>query len=568
MRYSEVKKLNKKIIKNLKGKEINIAVLSNVTVNSLKEILELELRKEGLNAKVSIGNFDSFLSESEKYSSFDAVIFFWEIVNLVPEISEEYYFYSKKEMIQIARQKEAEIKQTLKNLKHVPLVIFNKFSTYKFDKNPIAESSLSDLTERLNLFLKQEKEKNTFLVDLNKIFFSVNFPINEKQYFLTSELYKDDFYFKYSESIKYLFLALYGKTKKVLVLDCDNTLWGGIIGEDGEDELKLGGSSNEGKIFKRVQNIVKRYKDQGVLIALCSKNNAEDVDSVFFNNKNMILNNEDIVVKKINWKDKASNLKEISKELNLSLDSFIFVDDSKFEIGLINKALPEVKTILVPSNLYDFPEKMKNLSIDFFNISGSKEDSERTSLYINERRRKEKKNSFDSLENYLNSLELILKIQKKKEISISRAAQMCQKTNQFNLTTIRHTEQDIKNFIEDDETKIYTFELSDKFGSYGITGLSICKVDKVKQIAKIDSFLMSCRVIGRNIEIKFLEKIIEDLKKDNVNLVKAKYIETKKNTQFKDFYLKMGFKQTKDPEIFSLEIKKFKSKNLKYIKIV
>lgn len=568
MKYSEIKKLNKKIIKNLRGKEISIAVLGNVTVNSLKEILELELRKEGLKAEVSIGNFDSFLSESKKFSSFDAVIFFWEIVNLVPEISEEYYFYSEEKMTEIANQKEVEIKKALKNLKCVPLVIFNKFSTYKFDKNPIQESILSALAERLNFFLKQEKEKNTFLVDLNKLFFNVNTPISEKQYFLTSELYKDDFYFKYSKSIKHLFLALYGKSKKVLVLDCDNTLWGGIIGEDGEEGIKLGISSNEGKIFMKVQNIVKRYKDQGVLIALCSKNNADEVDSVFLNNKNMILKNEDIVVKKINWEDKASNLKEISKELNLSLDSFVFVDDSKFEIGLINKELPEVKTILVPSNLYDFPEKMLNLSIDFFNISGSKEDRERTSLYIDEEKRKKNKKSFNSIESYLNSLELKLKIQEKKEISVSRAAQMCQKTNQFNLTTIRFSEQDIENFIEDNDTKIYTFELSDKFGSYGITGLSICEVDKKIKEAKINSFLMSCRVIGRNIEIKFLEKIIEDLKKDKIDVVKAKYIETKKNIQFRDFYLNMGFEQTEDPEIFSLEIGKFKSKDIKYIKIL
>lgn len=569
MKWSEIKKLNRQLKENLKGDLKEIVILSNVTTDSLKEILELELRKENINADVSIGNFDSIVSDSIKFSSSDAVIIYWEMANLVPDISDNYYSFSSKNIDEIVEQKINEIEETFKNLKKVPLVIFNKFSSFKFDKNPLISNSVSIIGNHLNAFLEKNKNKNTFLVDLNKIFYLLKNPINERQFSLTSELYTEEFYFKYSEYIKFLFMSLYGKSKKVLVLDCDNTLWGGVLGEEGENNIQINKDNVEGKIYRSVQKIVKNFMNEGVLIALCSKNNLEDVDLVFSKNKNMILEEKDIVIKKVNWKDKASNIKEISEELNLSLDSFVFVDDSKFEIGLVNKELPEVKTLLVPEALEDYPSSMQSLELDFFKVSSSSEDKNRTSLYTEEENRKKAKKSYDSIKDYLASLNLKLKIHKENEVVISRAAQMTQKTNQFNLTTKRYAEEDIKKFIDDNFAKIYSFELSDKFGDYGITGLSICKINKKNEIeAEIDTFLMSCRVIGRDIEKVFLEEVLKELFKDGVSIIKARYKETQKNKQVANFYLDMGFNEDKKENEYSLKKENFKSKRINYIKLI
>ncbi len=569
MKWSEIKKLNRQLKENLKGGLKEIVILSNVTTNSLKEILELELRKENINANVSIGNFDSIVSDSIKFSSSDAVIIYWEMANLVPDISDNYYSFSSKNIDEIVEQKMNEIEETFKNLKKVPLVIFNKFSSFKFDKNPLISNSVSIIGNHLNTFLEKNKNKNTFLVDLNKIFYLLKNPINERQFSLTSELYTEEFYFKYSEYIKFLFMSLYGKSKKVLILDCDNTLWGGVLGEEGENNIQINKDNVEGKIYRSVQKIVKNFMNEGVLIALCSKNNLEDVDLVFSKNKNMILEEKDIVIKKVNWKDKASNIKEISEELNLSLDSFVFVDDSKFEIGLVNKELPEVKTLLVPEALEDYPSSMQSLELDFFKVSSSSEDKNRTSLYTEEENRKKAKKSYDSIKDYLASLNLKLKIHKENEVVVSRAAQMTQKTNQFNLTTKRYAEEDIKKFIDDNFTKIYSFELSDKFGDYGITGLSICKINKKNEIeAEIDTFLMSCRVIGRDIEKVFLEEVLKELFKEGVSIIKARYKETQKNKQVANFYLDMGFNEGKKENEYSLKKENFKSKRINYIKLI
>ena len=569
MKWSEIKKLNKELKKNLKGNIKEIIILSNVTTNSLKEILELELRKENINANVTIGNFDSIVTDSVKYSSSDAVIIYWEMANLVPDISDNYFSFSAREIEEIVEQKINEIEETFKNLEKVPLVLFNKFSSFKFDKSPLISSGASVISNHLNAFIENKKNKNTFLIDLDKIFYLLKNPINERQFSLTSELYTEEFYFKYSENIKFLFMSLYGKSKKVLILDCDNTLWGGILGEEGENNIQLGKDNIEGKIYLSVQKIVKNLMNKGALIALCSKNNLEDVDLVFSKNKNMILENKDIIIKKINWKDKASNIKEISEELNLSLDSFVFVDDSNFEIGLVNKELPEVKTILVPENLEDYPSCMQSLELDFFKLSFSSEDKKRTSLYFEEESRKKFKKSYNSIRDYLASLNLKLKIHKQNEVLVSRAAQMSQKTNQFNLTTKRYAQEDIQEFINDSLARVFTFELSDKFGDYGITGLSICKINKEDKItAEIDTFLMSCRVIGRDIEKVFLEEVIKELFKEGASIIKASYEETLKNGQVANFYLDMGFDKSQKSNQFYLKKENFKSKKINYIELI
>ena len=420
-------------------------MISNITINSLKEILELVLRKEKINVTIKLGDFDSLMRDSIKFSTSDAVIIFWEIANLIPGLSENFSSLSIEKQNEIVDQKKIEIKEVLENLEKTPLVLFNKFSSHKYDNDPVCYHKASFISNLLNKELEIVKKNNTFLIDLNKIFHTAENAINERQYD-QPELYTNLFYIKYSDSIKHFFMSLYGRTKKVLIMDCDNSLWGGILGEDGENEIAIGRDSVKGKIYLKVQKIIKKFVSEGTLLALCSKNNSKDVDEVLRKNKNMIIKDEDIIIKKVNWKDKASNIQEISKELNLSTDSFIFVDDSKFEIGLINKEFPEIKTILVPENLEDYPSLMQNLEKDFFRLSSTSEDKIRTQLYSEEDERKKTKKYFENLKDYLRSLNLKLKIHK----GVLPCSSNESRTNQFNLTTKRYSEEDIKKFIQDD----------------------------------------------------------------------------------------------------------------------
>lgn len=290
-----------------------------------------------------------------------------------------------------------------------------------------------------------------------------------------------------------------------MVLDCDNTLWGGIIGEDGYNGIELSDSTMRGKAFREVQTIVKGLLRDGVLLALCSKNNSSDVDQVLNDHPYMILRNGDLVAQKINLQDKVTNLKELASELNLCLDSFVFVDDSSFEVGLIQKELPQVMCIQVPQKFSEYSSVIRKLRREFFSLARTAEDERKTIMYQQEHLRKEQSSEINSIDEYLTSLGLKIEVTWDPHITVSGAAQLTQKTNQFNLTTKRYTEADIHRMLSDSSYRIAPFSVEDRYGDYGVTGMTIIQRDKVvPNQCVIDSLLMSCRVIGRNIELRVL----------------------------------------------------------------
>ena len=226
-------------------------------------------------------------------------------------------------------------------------------------------------------------------------------------------------------------MSIKGKSKKVLVLDCDNTLWGGILGEDGINGIKINGLSYPGRIFYEVQQILLSLKNQGVLLAICSKNNLSDIEDVFERHPDLILKSDDFVVKKVNWKDKATNILEISKELNVGIESIVFVDDSKFEVGIVKDVHPSVETFLVPENLTQYPTEISKLGSLFYKTSYSKEDILKTKNVLEEKKREKKKKSYRLVEDYLSSLGLEIELFWNEKSQVSRAAQLSQK--QINL---------------------------------------------------------------------------------------------------------------------------------------
>jgi FkbH-like protein len=570
MKWGQILKRNKELGMAMSGRVRRIALLSNTTVFQLKDILELNLRESGVAAEVHLGNYDSIVQDSERFSQYDAVLIFWELSNLLDGFNFKVNLLNYDQLKAITDKVRAEIQLSLENLKSTPMVLFNRFTSLPYDYEILKNNKLSVVADQLNVVLKNLVSQNQLVVDIEKIiaFTGLEQAIDRRQFQMSKSLYTKDFFINYAEQVKPAFLAMNGVVKKVLVLDCDNTLWGGVLGEDGEHGIEMSDSTVKGKSFYEVQSLIKSFKEKGILLALCSKNNAEDVDMVLKNHPDMILQDTDFVSKKVNWVDKATNLKELSLELNLGLESFIFVDDSEFEIGLIRQELPQVQAILVPTEISSYPDTIRGLQREFFTLSTTKEDINKTAMYQEERARVETSQTFGSIDDYLASLGLILTVSFNRDVSVARASQLTQKTNQFNLRTLRYSEVEIREFINDDNYLVSSFTLMDKFGDYGITGLSIVKLDG--NLAFFDTFLMSCRVIGRNVELEFFDQIISKIKQMKIGITKlqAEWISTLKNKQVSKFYEGLGFicnKETNTSKIYEIPMDEYVLQDIRYI---
>jgi len=544
MKLTEIIQRNRELGSKLSGDKYSILILSNITINQIKDILEFNLRKSGVNAYVEIGNFDSILHDSQNTDSYDAVLIIWELSNIIENFHVKCNLMDEDLFNDLQAKIEGEIGLLLSNLKKTPLVLISKFSSLAFDFDVIGNNRYNNLSRKLNSILEAASPLNTKLINTDFILATTGLDsaVDYRQYQTTKALYSISFYNVFIEFINTFFLSSAGYVKKVLIMDCDNTLWSGILGEDGCDGIKMSCDSIQGKPFCEVQNIIKHYKNSGLLLALCSKNNQDDVDEVLDHHCDMILSNDDFVIKKVNWNNKAKNIQEIASELNLNLESFVFIDDSKFEIGLVKKELPQVECILVPDNLSEFPTLVRKLISKFDFSKTTAEDYCKTEMYRQENLRNIEKVKYNSIDEYLSSLELNVSVLWGGEVPIARACQLTQKTNQFNLTTKRYTEVELQCMLNSDSYIMATFSVQDKYGDYGVVGLVILKrKQNTQNEVTIDTFLMSCRVIGRNVEFTIFSHIVNKLIAFKVDKLNAMYIETEKNKQVSNFYDSLGF---------------------------
>ena len=572
LKYPEILKLNKKIGTKLKINPYKITGLSNITVHQIKEILEYPLRSEGINANVGIGNYDNIVQDSFKYQDSNVVIIFWELSNIVDGLQYKIELLNDDQLDEILEKTKSEIDLVLNNLEKTSLILINKFTSLHFTNSNIRENNLNILANRLKKYLEEKITANIRLVDLDKVIANVGVEksLDQRYYYSSKALYTIDFFKAYTQYVKPFIMSVNGKAKKALIFDCDNTLWKGILGEDGFDKIEMSSNTKNGAVFSEIQSMALSFNKQGILIGLCSKNNPKDVDEVIKSHPDMQLRDEHITINKSNWSDKVSNLKEIAQELNIGLDSLVFIDDSIFEVNLIRNQLPEITVLQVPEKLYEYPKMLRENINLFYNISFTTEDRKRRNMYKQEVKRETNKKEFTDIEEYLASLGLEMTIFEDNESIIPRLSQMSQKTNQFNLTTKRYTERDINNFIENDKFKVYAFSVSDKFGDSGITGLCIINLHDETQSAEIDTLLMSCRIIGRNIEFAFIDCIVGILKEKNVKVIKAKFVKTRKNLQVKEFYEKCSFNLQESYDSvrdYTLNINNYKPKQLNYIRV-
>jgi FkbH-like protein len=344
-------------------------------------------------------------------------------------------------------------------------------------------------------------------------------------------------------------LLLIEPPAKVLVVDGDNTLWGGIIGEDGLDGIALG-PEYPGSVYVAFQRRLLELRQRGLLLALCSRNNEADVRQVLAEHPHQVLRDEHFAAMRANWDSKPDNLRAIAAELNLGLDAFVFVDDSAHECLAVRRALPQVTVVQTPSEPAALPACLDGLArLEILTLT--EEDRTRTALYAQERQRRSLAAASDDPEQYLASLEMVMTVGLDDARQAARIAQLTQKTTQFNLTTRRYSEADIRRLAADPDWLVAHFSLADVFGDSGVVGVALVHGLSRTEV-EIDSFLMSCRVIGRRAESAFLGYVLDLLGQRGVRVVHAGYAPTARNALVREFWGAHGF--AGGPQAYRLEL--------------
>ncbi|MGY4383049.1 FkbH-like protein [Pedobacter sp. UYP24] len=571
LKYTEILKLNRSLGNKLSGEVYNITVLSNVITDQLNAIMEFSLRSEDINVNLSSGDYDNIVQDSIKYDKSEAIIIFWELANIIDGLQYKANLMNDIELTALVEKVISEIDFVISNLKITSLVLFNKFSTLAFNGSSLRKNNFDKVCDSLNAHLEANLSPNIFIVEIDKVIakISIGRSVDFRYYYSSKSLYTIDFYKTYCEFVLPIIKSVKGKAKKALIFDCDNTLWKGILGEDGFDKIEMSSKTKSGVVFEEIQSLALDLVRRGVILGLCSKNNPEDVEFVLAHHSDISIRNENITIKKVNWIDKGTNLKAISNELNIGIDSLVFIDDSDFEVNYIKDNLSDVVVVQVPANLFEYPQIMRDCSNLFFNLTQSKEDLKKTEMYKQQAQRLEEKSSFNDIESYLRSLSLEITIHKDLPSLTPRISQLTQKTNQFNLTTRRYTEIDIDNFLNDVTKRVISFDVKDKYGDSGLTGVCILDINTMQNTASIDSLLMSCRVIGRNIEKSFFDILVTFLKALGIKNLKAEYIKSFKNDQVSNFYDNVGFSCTYTSEQkknYELVLEDYKLNNIEYIK--
>lgn len=365
----------------------------------------------------------------------------------------------------------------------------------------------------------------------------------------------DDYYDPYGDELGHIpytsaFLASIGTTLyrmiftlqnkffKVIALDCDNTLWKGVCGEDGALGVQITES------FRVLQEFIIDQMNSGRLICLCSKNNEEDVFAVFDKRDDMLLKRDQLVSWRMNWDSKSENLKSLAEELNLGLDSFIFIDDNPIECAEVKINCPEVLTLQLPQNEAVIPKFLKNIwTFDIVKLT--EEDKKRTKMYRDNIQREKYRENAITLKDFLDGLKLQINISNATSDQISRVSQLTYRTNQFNLTTIRRSEIEVQNLLNDDQFNCLVAEVSDRFGDYGLVGVLFYKIED--DTLKVDTFLVSCRVLGRGVEHKILSELGQIASEKDVDFIEFNYIPSGKNRPALEFIESIGSKYKKEP---------------------
>ncbi len=397
--------------------------------------------------------------------------------------------------------------------------------------------------------------KNAFLIDLSTIqnIYGRETVHDDKLYYIAKMPLSTNILPEVSQQVLEVIKALNGKFKKCAILDLDNTLWGGVIGDDGLKSIQIG-ELGLGHAFSEFQMWLKELKNRGIILAVCSKNNENIAKEPFEKHPDMILKLDDISMFVANWEDKATNIKYIQETINIGMDSIVFIDDNPFERNLVKGMIPDITVPELPEDPAMYLSYLKSLNL-FETASYSENDKDRTKQYQAEVGRTTMQSNFQNFDDYLKSLEMQATVHPFEEFEFPRISQLTQRSNQFNLRTIRYTEAEIEQIAKDEKYLTLSFSLKDKFGDYGLISVVIMEKQDEKTLF-LDTWLMSCRVLKRGMEEFIINQVIETAKANGFSKVVGEYIQTPKNAMVQKIYAKLGFTDLGDGK-FEVNVDQF-----------
>ena len=411
---------------------------------------------------------------------------------------------------------------------------------------------------KTNLFLMDlsRETKNLHICDLASSGNSVGYThlFDPKLYINADLTFNLEFIPIIAKDLTDIILSKSGIFNKCIILDLDNTLWGGIIGDDGIEGIQIG-DYGTGKAYTELQLWVKQLKKRGIILAVCSKNTESIAKEPFEKHPDMVLRLEDIAVFVANWENKADNIRYIQSILNIGFDAMVFIDDNPFEREIVKKNVPLITVPDMPEDCAEYLPYLKSLNL-FETSSFTEEDELRTNQYREEAQRNTLLESFTNIEEFLQSLEMKAVVKAFDKFTTPRIAQLSQRSNQFNLRTVRYTEEDIEHIASNDMYITMSFNLEDKFGNHGLICAFILEKISDSEIF-INTWIMSCRVLNRGMEQFTLNRMVEIVKNRGYKKIIGEYIPTSKNAIVKDHYSRLGFTEEKGKWV--LEVEKFKS---------
>jgi FkbH-like protein len=535
-------------------KKIRIALLSSFSINGLSETLTTKCAQSKIGCFNYVGKYNQYSQEILNKSS-DLYKFKPDMTFLIldpQKILGDIYFspYSKTTI---------EKKKFITNLLNNFYSLIKQFTEYSNSKLVITTLNAQNYSpygifelkttygifEMINEFnyklINHLKDKPlVFALDFNSFVakFGQKNIFDFRQYYFGDIQISLPMLEKFSDELIGFIKPVMGLTRKCLVLDLDNTLWGGIVGEDGLEGLILG-PNGVGMAFMDFQRRLLSLQQRGIMLAINSKNNFNDAIEVIKEHPHMILRENHFACMKINWNDKVSNMKEIAEELNIGLDSIVFFDDDPVNQEFVKKILPEINTINLPKDASLYCKILMDLN-DFNVLKITTEDKTRGEMYVQQKNRNILSKSTSNLNEFLSELNTKIKIKMANKFTIPRISQLTLKTNQFNLTTKRYQEEEIRNISNNENMFVGCAQVEDKFGDNGITGVFI--IDKSNSSEWfIDTFLLSCRVMGRKVEEALFAHIVKMAKNENIKEIKANYFPTQKNQPAESFLPSLGF---------------------------
>ena len=528
-------------------RNVSVGILRNATVEPWLPELYVALLNEGIKADFSLGDYAVY----ERYAASplelrepapDIFLLYMEPAALVGDARHD---PPRDTAESILVRVEAVVGGLLARTGAM-IVIGNlapepiRFHRLHGDQDP---GSWPQLRRRMNtsLLATFHAEPRVAILDLDRVVaeYGASRAFDPRMYLMARNPFAVDFLPHLGRAFADIVVTATVPLKKCVVVDCDNTLWGGVLGEEGPELVAIG-TDYPGEAYREFQQFLRGLGRRGFLLAINSKNNEEEVLSFLADSPDMVLRPGDFTAHRINWNDKGSNLAEIAEEMNIGLDSMIFVDDSPVECARIRSAFPEVLVEQFPANPAEIPRFIANLR-GTQRLRVEAEDLKRArSLSANARRQRLKRQAPD-LETFVRSLEIRLVIERQNRTAIPRVSQLTQRTNQFNLTTKRYSPGDIERLMNGGI--VYTMGMEDRFSDYGIVGVAIV-TDTGTDSWEIDSFMLSCRAFGRGIESELLATVLADAGAVGIKVVRARYVATAKNGMSRDFFPGHGFSLT------------------------